>query len=179
MNDRPLLHFPAARQAPASVLRDLREIDPRAELLHLGGTRWVLGTVRPGDPAAVRFGASQLASVRRWVTRGSMLKVRMAHAHLQGFKPIEEYQVGGEMGFARVVKDFRERDWRYRHRWLEELDAREEETDIDTERRAALTQSITNMEDRARDGYRYAFRAARHFRHPGTAWGRKALVTAK
>ena len=34
---------------PPEVVEQLREVDPRAELIYVGKGRWMLGTVRPHD----------------------------------------------------------------------------------------------------------------------------------
>jgi hypothetical protein len=168
------IHFPAARRVPVDTLRELRQVDPRAELLHIEGTRWMLGAVHPGDRALLHQGALQIRSTTRWLTRAILNKVRLGRALLQGFKPIAEYQVATEMDFARIVQDFRERDWRYRHVLEEERDREEEETDIEHERAAAYRTSFANFEARAREAHGYVFRGARHFRQPAKSWGRRS-----
>lgn len=173
MTARPLIDFPAPRLAPSEVLARLREVDARAELLFLGTVpdrpghpgsgyaRWLLGTVRPGDPAATRQGAVQIASARRWLTRSSLLKIRLGLALLQGFKPVEEYRVRGELDFARIVADFREREWRYQHRWEAEMEEAEERSDVEHDRAAAYRRAAETFRARAREAYRFAFRGAR------------------
>lgn len=46
---KPYIWFPSARQAPADVLRALRAIEPKVELVWLRRGAWALGTYSP-DP---------------------------------------------------------------------------------------------------------------------------------
>jgi hypothetical protein len=173
---RPLIDFPAVRRAPAVVLEQLRQVDPAAELIHVEGDRWMLGIVKPGDPAAVRTGATQIRSARRWVRGASLNKIRLGRALLQGFKPIEEYQVSNDMQFGRIVEDFRGRTWRRINRWEDELERTEQESDVDHQRELGLKAQLADFEARANQSFRELFRGAVSFSQPGTSWGRRSLA---
>lgn len=62
-------HFSHLRRAPDSVLRGLRSIDPRAELVYLGWRQWQLIEVSPNNARygmAVRIGETAKRLLNLW-----------------------------------------------------------------------------------------------------------------
>jgi hypothetical protein len=121
------LYHPSERTCPPAVLRDLRTIDPAAELLYVGRGRWWLAVVR-WDWNIVRDAAKVLRLLRQGVTRmeygiawseqlerakSNAERATMMRLGVQGFRgPIAEYTYRDPD--SRIVEDFRLRDWNYR-----------------------------------------------------------------
>lgn len=115
----PLVEHPTATEPPADVLRQLREVDPTAELLYLGAGSWVVGRVRTGRPrqdAALKILRSAIADAeaRKLDEAAWYQRIRYARAVRQGFAPIALYQFQG-LPDGRVVKEFREAVWWSEH----------------------------------------------------------------
>lgn len=122
-----LINDRAPRQAPADLLRRLREIDDRAELVLVGKDRWLLGAVR-ATPERRRIGAA-LAARERAKTHPNVALLYLAELAGQGFAPIAAYNLRDPDG--RIVADFQRRDRAYREhadatfeRHLDEADSR-------------------------------------------------------
>lgn len=104
-----LVAFPQAREAPVEIRRQLRALDPTAEVIYLGPRQWVVGRVRP-NREVVRVATAMLdntAGVLTTAARNShsrRLRVALALLALQGFRPVQEYALNDLDG--RVVADF-------------------------------------------------------------------------
>ena len=121
-----------ARPTPLLLLAELRTIDPRAELVYVGGGDWWLGAINPNDERtrkgqlilqqmdALDGVIREKPSIRRNIMLGRLL--------VQGFARIAVYHAVGEpSGTVTVLhgtpdayettmyRDFEERDTVYRH----------------------------------------------------------------
>lgn len=115
MSEPRLVDVSTARVAPDHVVRELRTIDPRAELLYVQRGKWWLGMVYTDIPL-IGFGRSQLCHIKdeggaSWAT------LRLAQLKAQGFRrvilPRERWPRDPLWGF--VVSWFRKQDWAFRH----------------------------------------------------------------
>lgn len=112
---------------PAAVLRDLRAIDPQADLVYLGQGQWLLAvwperhTLPDGGAARRLDGIRTVHQARRTAhTPWTMLRTGLLMAH--GAAQVVLY-TPGEGGPARsqllgapdssIVEDFRERNWQW------------------------------------------------------------------
>jgi hypothetical protein len=152
------LDFSQARVAPDDVIRGLELLDPTACLVHLGGTRWVVGKLRPNAEArrqAEAMLAHWTASVRagkRLSPRGA-LRVRFAQLALLGFRPVQQYEIVGEPD-GRIVQDFA----RSRYHWLTTSDnAVQHSLDTAHRDRAEAAHAELASVDRAKDAWKHAF----------------------
>lgn len=104
---------------PASTMRALRQIDPKARLIHLGGRKWWLGVQDP-QPEAMELAGdireNHLSKLPQQIKNelSSALRLEMLNECAEGFRPIAVYEcdVPGED----VIEDFRIRDHNWRHR---------------------------------------------------------------
>lgn len=158
-------------KAPPEVLSALREIDPRADLVHLGGTKWWLGTRAP-NPAGVRLLAqakerhaaapviddpAERAVAAEYLGRELVMYQIMA----DGFCPVDLYTCEGSPGMD-IVDDFRQRDFGWRNK--REQDIRAELQAFASLERGNEARSkgwASRAVEAARDAFRYTFRGAR------------------
>lgn len=125
-----LPHYPHEFDAPSDILRQLRYVDPTADLLYLGWGQWQLVSVRP-DRAKMDVGARRLEAsslqLRRWDADFSMSRApgifrRLWRRRLywtavsQGARPITKYHFAfvRRFGLEAIVADFRRMDWMHR-----------------------------------------------------------------
>ncbi len=106
-----------AKVAPDHVLRELREIEPRCELVYIGRGKWWLGLVDPQLHGAVVQAGYRLGEVI-WEEGGATWPtLRLMQLKVQGFRkvrlPLERWPA--EPLWAFVVFWFRKQDWSYRH----------------------------------------------------------------
>lgn len=153
-----LLDFSQSRTAPESVVRGLEELDPSACIVHLGGTRWMVGKYRPNALARAQAAAmidNWTVNVRegKRMSPQGMARVRFAQLALLGVRPVELYTIHGAPD-GRVVQDFA----RSRFRWLHtSQNAAEAQLDAgEQERQQASHAALTNP-DLAKDAWQYAF----------------------
>lgn len=122
------------REAPEAVLVQLREIDPDADLLYLGGGEWLLG-VRKGNTAA-REKAKELLKVMKsrkplddpLAAAEEAKRIELINLCAnEGFRPVAIYDTPEES-----IEDFRQRDFRWRTAFEETLKARAAEAELGT-----------------------------------------------
>jgi hypothetical protein len=109
--------------APPETLAALREIDPAADLVHLGGAEWMLG-IRGPNPGAQERIARQLRLLEPMKHTSPELgrEFQLLQFYAGGFRPIMLYRLGdldpdGEtITFGWIVDDFRIRDFNHRVR---------------------------------------------------------------
>lgn len=113
--------------APPEALIPLREIDPDAELLHLGGDEWLLGTRGP-NPAAAQKLAKQLSRLDPLKAMDHELgkEFQLLQICADGFRPVHLYEIGSPVTYddgrerpctwGYIVEDFRMRDFNWRTR---------------------------------------------------------------
>lgn len=148
-----LVDVPSTRLAPDDLRRRLREMDTTAEVIHLGGSTWCVGRVRPTRDST-RIASRMLATYwamgapARNSLRGKQ-RYRLALAGLQGFRPVAQYTLR-EID-DRVVEDFRVSQWRMRHPTGDLLDTWEQEA----AQEAIERQSLLGDEHRAREAVNY------------------------
>lgn len=110
------------REAPPTLLAELREIDPTVELIHFGGGDWRLGSIRKTDTRSsageeiLAMEAARSPSNPKNVLLGKLLK--------EGFAQIAQYKCKGDPSFSpcydgdgwecSIVEDLRERDFNWR-----------------------------------------------------------------
>lgn len=163
-----------AETAPAEVLEALRQIDPTADLVHVHGRTWLLGTRRPNPGAQARIQKQlRLLEPHRLTDPTSGLEFQLLQFYAGGFNPISMYELGTEgrdeagqvaqIDFSYIVEDFRIRDfnWRVRPKEAEAefLDAIS--LDAGNRRRAALMAEFADQE--AGSLFRHVMRRARSF----------------
>jgi hypothetical protein len=125
-----LSHYRHDYDAPADILRRLRETDPTADLLYLGWGKWLLVSVRPNS-AMMATGRRRLAAaarlLQRWDTDPKLKQNPGAFRRLyqrwlywlavsQGARPICDYErkFVKRYGLEAIVQDFRCMDWMHR-----------------------------------------------------------------
>jgi hypothetical protein len=154
-----LVSFPQAREAPEDVRRQLRALDPTAEVIYLGPRRWLVGRVRPNSEVrtiAERMLATYASLPVTEQIRMSQAKrryrVALAELARQGFRPVDVYT--GRDADARLVHEFGQGQWRMQHvtenALFRELDEQED---------AEKAEAAKQMQDvgTARDAWQYAF----------------------
>lgn len=163
--------------APTEIRSALREIDPDADLVHLGGREWLLGVRRPNAAAEqrVREQLTQLTTTKLEVSEraeralaesqlGKELQLLQFFASAP-FRPIHLYEIGGEGGtsFGAVVRDFRLRDFNWRTRreaaFRELKDA--VSFDLADQKRTGLVREFIRQESRSM--FRFVMKKARSF----------------
>jgi hypothetical protein len=119
------------RTAPDAVLAQLREIDPRADLMLAAPGVWMLGVWNPSRAATGRANR-RLARLARLPVRdrNEDLAARIAMATLaaRGWRPVALYEQ--QEPDSRIVEDFRQRDFNYRHAADATFEARMAEAEI-------------------------------------------------
>lgn len=115
MNEPRLVDVWSAYVAPDHVLRELRAIDPRAELLYVQRGKWWLGLVYENIPL-IQTGRAQLSRINEaggapWPT------LRLAQLKAQGFRrvilPKERWP--REPMWRFMIEWFRKADYCFRH----------------------------------------------------------------
>jgi hypothetical protein len=163
------------RVPPGELVAELREIDPKAELIYAGRGKWILGTVDPNrirERKACKMIGTILA-VRSLLDVGvvdvpsrviALVAYRLWYYELvrQGFRIIQAYNFQGEPT-SHIAWDFRKRDWFYRHYFARELKRFEEAADADAKADAQLDKLREYLESEYESIHRFAFRGKRSF----------------
>ncbi|MFW6199669.1 MAG: hypothetical protein ACOC8K_03765, partial [Gemmatimonadota bacterium] len=166
VNTEPLVDFPAQHRPPERVVRELRRIDPTAELVYFGHGRWLLGSVKP-HPDRQAKGRAMLKSVRMVSvgdqSRRAVDRRRLAYLFAQGFRTIQMYQYEEGAGGPdhRIVEDFRRRDRNYRVALQDHLEGIEREIDGRANQEEATETLLEAAAAKAADVTKYAFRKAK------------------
>lgn len=153
---KPLIELEGIARPPDDLLRRLREIDPRVELLGVGNDIWWLGRVVFSQQRYHK--ATNVLKKVRPVDRNRWTRLN-AKLALQGFGLISDWQ-----GYAdsRILLDFERKDWKLRHGAADdEFEERMRYSDgtIDTERRLALLRDKLHAEKN--DIFDFAMRGKR------------------
>lgn len=175
------------RRPPDPLVRLLREVDPRAELVYCGAGKWLLGTVEHNSLRARRceLVIKNIRKLQTKVGNGSIVIPRHVKKALsfrlwrwelnrQGHRAIARYDIQGEPG-SWIHEDFRERDYRYRTDLEGEIRRQEEEADAELEVQKKLEQFSEFLELEHKSIHRHAFKRpiimdggkARHRRRVG------------
>ncbi len=173
-----LPHFSHLRRAPDSVLRGLRAIDPRAELVYLGYGKWQLDEVSPNrlrQDAGWRIGLRAMRLLRLWDTTPALranpgafhrLIGRLDFATLayDGARMIgEPYAVQGEPR-ADIIDDYRQMTYWYLRNSDNDV---QQLLDAPKEQQRAAAAAETGDEGRARHAWHYAFNRTHSFTDDG------------
>ena len=116
------------RKAPPGVLTAIQEIDPLADIVHLGGSEWLLGVRKENmqaaqrvqdeleqlDGQAGRLGHHQVA-MKEVLELEQAKEIEVLQYCARGFRPIHLYDLE-ETTWPEVVMDFRIRDHNWRTR---------------------------------------------------------------
>lgn len=153
------------------MLAGLRAIDPQAELVHLGGSSWLLG-VRGPNPAAVKR-LAQMMKVPPVLPPGltdderATLEVELA-TQLQvmlmmatGFKGIQMYTVARPT--HAIVKDFEGRDHNWRVRPKEAFQELKEAASLDAGNAKRVARLREHVQAESKDMFRFLMKKAKGF----------------
>lgn len=151
------IDIPGRREARRELLADLREIDPNVDLHYLGEGYWALGVVRPNQH---RYRAAGQV-LRDGHDRSTWMR-RLWELGLYGFAQIGLYRIWGEPD-GRIVHDFREKDWRYRHEREAAFNRQLDWADGTTEQESRINDALAETEARTRDSWGYFFAGRRSF----------------
>lgn len=165
----PALHLEGTsvrREPPASVVRALRAVDPKAQLVHLGGKLWWLGVEDPKPEPTKLAGEIRdrhlTMPVQAQNELSNALRLEMLNRCAAGFRPIAIYEAD-EPG-REIVEDFRERDFNWRHRREQTFRERLKDSDI----YAGLEERMAKMRDfiqsEGKSIWHYALGRRRSFR---------------
>lgn len=157
--------------APPEILAALREIDARADLIHLGGTKWWLGTRQPNPAAVERLAhAHAMAAatppiddpVERAVVQQHLgLEFEMLQHMAAGFCPIHLYDCEGAPG-REIVEDFRLRDFNWRTKSERQIQRElKESVSADLLNKPRIARFAEAAREVAAESFRYVFRRAR------------------
>lgn len=159
--------------APPETLIALREIDDKADLVHLGEDEWMLG-VRVANPEAAGRLRERLKRLDPFKAHHELgREFQLLQFYATGFRPIALYRIGDwgkdELGkrvrinMGYIVDDFRIRDFNWRIR----------PTEADAEFRSAISLDEGNkrraqvmaeyFDQEGGSLFRHVFRAARSF----------------
>lgn len=158
-----------SRQAPAHILRELRVIDHRAELVELMPGRWILGIVTKNDER-IRRGTALLAQeLRKDSAHQSLARVRFARLCMEGFGQVCAYEMNEPD--RRIVADFMERDYNFRHYLREKQREHEAEVEGDNKRDRTAKYARDRASQLGRSIHRIIFRKKRSFSGKGSDYG--------
>lgn len=165
---------PGGQQPPPEVVRGLREIDPRMELVYVGDGVWRLGKVefasdrhqkacevyRNALKKLQRVRAGDLPHEVPWDTFLAMASRRLKERYLlvQGFQPIPRLKLRHHHLHSGLVEYFRYLDWGWKFAWIEDRKEQERQEDgtADLERRTA--EAVDRVQAEGKSIYRKAFR---------------------
>lgn len=102
------MDLPTVREPPEDVLRRLREVNPRAELVYVGEGEWWLGEVKKNSPR--RLGG--LRTLERLYKQGpyNPKAALQARLKMQGFGFVGSYVVYGE-AWGQIIRWWEFSNW--------------------------------------------------------------------
>jgi hypothetical protein len=179
---------PEGRQTPLLLLADLREIDPTAELLYAGESRWWLGAVNDNDERRRR--AENILAFYDTIdpVKWNMRTLMLAKVNIQGFALIEAYfgtdpagtvvcNPGPDEYHTTILDDFRWRDAEFR---MDGGTSAVQRRLLDTLREPERIEAEAKMKDYlandGRDHYRRNMRGRVSMGWGGSTGGDKALI---
>lgn len=143
-----LTTLPSSREAPPSLIRDLRGLDDTIDLYYVGEGLWWLGSVRPNfyrKQAALTILATEAISGKnRWHVKQQALLL------LEGFAIISQHEIQGEPDH-RIYQDLEYRNWLWNNHREPQLHAKFMEAvddDAKEEARAAVMREKIRMDGR-------------------------------
>lgn len=161
------------RRPPDELVRNLREIDPTAEIIYAGVGHWLLGRYRPNrvvEEKGIRM-IKAIRKMERIVSATAHPDIRTVRKVLafrrwtyelfrMGFRKTAKYKRHGEPG-SDIVEDFRARIYN-----LQRIDRIEQElldqADADVQLLRTLEQAEADAREKAKDAHRHAFRKPLH-----------------
>lgn len=159
-----------SREAPAHIVRALREIDHRAELVELIPGKWILGIVVPNDERIRRGTALMEQELRKDKGNQELSRLRFAHLCMDGFGQVALYEM--KEPDSRIVEDFRERDFNYRHYLNKTQQEFEDEVEGVTRQARTKKYAIARAEALGKELFRTIFRKRRAFSGKGDDYGK-------
>jgi len=146
-----LIDLPEERVCPEGLLRQLRQVDPAAELIYVGEGEWWLGVVKPNT---FRRAQGDAILGREWrKDQPSWDQLRYGQLMRQGFAFCGTWTFLGEPT-GQIVHEFRESTWLWTHD-----QARLEDTLLEAPERKRQQNLRSMMKDRlhadARSVYRH------------------------
>ena len=186
------------RTCPEEVATALQAIDPDAELLHLGGTKWWLGVAAPNDRAREILESGELFQgkvsamgvedpVERAMAQVELEKeYTMFQIMASGFRPIALYDLSDpDWSFGAIVEDFRIRDHNWRNQTANEhAEDIRDATSMERQNRSRIAEAAQRMKDAASEAYAFIFKGRRSVgggrlpnHEPGERRGTRPLAT--
>jgi hypothetical protein len=153
---KPLVDIPQSRDFPSALRSQLRAIDPVAEVVYVGDGRWLLGRV-VWSSERNRKGTRLLRWEHTMKVDPDPDNLRVGRLAQQGFGTIAEYRIQGEPD-ARIVHDFRLRDWLYLNDPEGTFKDRLADSCGDTAAAAHEAKVLDWVDSVSPDAYRHAFR---------------------
>ena len=170
---------PGGRLPPPEVVRGLREIDPRMELVYVGGGVWRLGKVEfANDRYAQALGIygnalEKLTKVHSgdfpeeftWSDFLRMAETRLRERYLlvQGFQPMKGVKIAEHQLHSGLVEWFRVQDWIWKFDNAAAEAEREAEEDTETDLVARQKEVSDRFEAVHKEVHRTTMRGARSF----------------
>lgn len=166
-------------ECPPEILAALRAIDPKAELVHLGGTSWLLG-VRGPNPAAVKQLARVMTiprpmppgltdSERATLDLEIACQMQVAQLCADGFKPVQMYTMARPT--HEVVQDFALRDHNWRVRPKEAFQEMKDAASLDLGNKRRVQRFRESVQAESKSMFKYLMQKAKNFLMPGRAIG--------
>jgi hypothetical protein len=158
---------------PDAVLRGLKAIDAQADCLWIPGPSdrgllYAIGVWHP--PNRVRKRLARLILDReegKPITRRNARAISWAKYVMRGFRPV--FGIKGRLPDMRDVAEFRERDWRYRHQFDQELIERELEATGEKKQAEQDNQYRDHIHQFATEEFKAVCREQRHVPFSGYA----------
>lgn len=167
-------------QAPPELLAALREIDPAADLVHLGDDAWLLGVRQPNAPARARLDEQLTKITRAQITGHDAAERALVQAELakevavlqlcaDGFRPIHLYHAD-QPGWGRLmIEDFRLRDFNWRTRREAAVQELREEISFDHQDKKRTNLLVEFFEQEGSSLWHKVMRRAKSFLQPRKA----------
>lgn len=166
------------------MLAALRAIDPKADLVHLGGPSWLLG-VRGPNPAAVKRLAAMMKvppvmppgltdHERATLAVELATQLQVMQLFASGFKGIQMYEVARPT--QAIVKDFEHRDHNWRVRPKEAFQELKEAASLDAGNRRRVQRFRESVQAESKDMFRFLMKKAKGFLQSLPMPGRAAVA---
>lgn len=162
---------PGGRLPPPEVVRGLREVDPRAELVYIGDGRWLLGKVQEDREKRIRavkamdvwldlitrFDPTDHEQSLSELLPGLFDRWNEKRLQLQGFQPLPVVFFM-EMPDSSIVELFRRSDWIWKYAWREYERELEEEIDGSSDLSSKRSEMKARFNQIHRSVWKHAFK---------------------
>jgi len=134
VSTEPHVDFDSQLEPPKRLMRELRRVDPRVDLVYFGHGRWLLGATSPNTVRQAKGRAMLRANRALTIGDESQRAVdrrRLADLAAQGFRFIQMYRFEKGAGGPdhRILQDFRLRDRNWKNALGDHLEEHEREMD--------------------------------------------------